>query len=97
VPERVTALTTPPAERPNSDEYALVNTWNSRIASTPSRTPADDPGDLLYTLLMSVPSRRKLFCSGRAPLIEIFGERPPTTSFPAASAGVTPVWSKASC
>jgi len=24
---------------------------------------------------MSVPSRRKLFCSGRAPLIEIFGVR----------------------
>src|ERR671928_153666 len=33
---------------------------------------------------MSVPSRRKLFCSGRAPLIEIFGVRPPTTSLPAA-------------
>jgi hypothetical protein len=27
---------------------------------------------------------RKLFCSGRAPLIEIFGVRPPTTSLPAA-------------
>ena len=46
---------------------------------------------------MSVPSRRKLFCSGRAPLIEIFGVRPPTTSLPAASAGVTPVCSSASC
>ena len=46
---------------------------------------------------MSVPSSRKLFCSGRAPLIEIFGVRPPTTSLPAASAGVTPVCRSASC
>ena len=30
-------------------------------------------------------------------MIEIFGVRPPTTSLPAASAGVTPVCSSASC
>jgi hypothetical protein len=46
---------------------------------------------------MSVPSSRKLFCSGRAPLIEIFGVRPPTTSLPAASAACTPGCSSASC
>src|SRR5437867_4314802 len=46
---------------------------------------------------MSVPSRRKLFCSGRAPLIEILGVRPPTTSLPAASAACTPGWRRASC
>ena len=47
VPDRVTALMTPPAERPNSAEYALVSTWNSSTASTPSSTPAADPGVLL--------------------------------------------------
>src|SRR5438093_4696525 len=46
---------------------------------------------------MSVPSSRKLFCSGRAPLIEILGVRPPTTSFPAASAAPTPGCRSASC
>src|SRR5437773_7350187 len=46
-PDRVTALIWPPADLPNSAEYEFVRTWNSRTASTPSSTPADEPGVLL--------------------------------------------------
>src|SRR5215467_7224932 len=46
---------------------------------------------------MSVPSSRKLLCSGRAPLIEIFGVRPPTGSLPAVVTALTPGSSSANC
>src|SRR5207302_7343138 len=90
LPARVTALITPPAERPNSAEYELVRTWNSNTASTPRSTPPTDPGVLLYMSLISVPSSKKLLCSGRVPFIEILGVRPPTGSLPPAVTALTP-------
>ena len=68
VPDFVDTLTAAPGDRPYSAEYGLVTTLNSWIASTDGRdTCVVSSCTFSEMLLLSTPSRRKLFCSARAP------------------------------
>src|SRR5262252_11029866 len=77
VPDLVETLTAAPGERPYSAEYGLVTTLNSWIASTDGRdTCVVSSWTFSEMLLLSTPSRRKLFCSARAPCTLIPPVRP---------------------
>ena len=68
MPDLVDTLTAAPGERPYSAEYGLVTTLNSWMASTEGReTWLVSSCTLVEMLLLSTPSRRKLFWRARAP------------------------------
>src|ERR1700694_5020409 len=68
VPDRVTAETTPPEDRPYSAGDTLVLILNSWTPSTPRLVPAAPPGVPLAWSLISVPSSMKLLAYGRLPV-----------------------------
>jgi len=58
VPERVTALMTPPEVLPYSADILLVSTENSSMESTPTFPPRTLPDPPLAKSSMLMPSRR---------------------------------------
>src|SRR5258708_10482844 len=68
-PARVFTETTPPGDRPYSAEYGLVITLNCEITSTDG-CDASVLSSCTFSekVLLSIPSRMKLFCSECTPL-----------------------------
>src|ERR1700722_19868950 len=84
LPLRVFTDTTPPGLRPYSAEYGLVITLNCEITSTDG-CDASVLSSCTFSekVLLSIPSRMKLFCSEWTPF---------TLKSPVRPADVAPLW-----